>query len=202
MNTRVLLIRHGITDWGQEAKYCGISDIDLNEKGEQQARYLSQRLKKLNIHRVYCSDVKRALNFAKLTFNGISIIKRSEFCEMNFGIFEGLTYQEILSRYKDIYDKWLNDPVDVTIPQGENLRNLEKRVCNTFFKILKQNNNKTIAIVTHAGPIKVILNKILNLDLKNTLSIRQDFACINIIQFTKQKIKILSLNDTSHLING
>jgi len=62
MSTKVILIRHGETDWNYQKRYCGFSDIDLNEKGRQQARELYKRLNKEKVNKVYSSDMKEHFN--------------------------------------------------------------------------------------------------------------------------------------------
>lgn len=204
MSTKLILIRHGETDWSYQKRYCGFTDIPLNEKGKAQARQLSKRLEEEKVHKVYSSDMKRTLQFAKIVFKDAPIERLASLREMNLGMFEGLTYQEIMEAYPEIYRKWLNDPRDVTIPGGEGLNDLAKRVRESLIKILSHDNsnsNRTIAVFTHAGPIRVILCDILNLGLKEFWQIEQDLANFNIIEFVKGKNKIHLLNDTSYL-NG
>ncbi|MBL7197973.1 MAG: alpha-ribazole phosphatase [Candidatus Omnitrophica bacterium] len=201
MSTRLILIRHGQTDWNLQKRYCGFTDIGLNENGKKQIKKLSKRLSKETIHRVYSSDMKRALQSAKIVFKDMPVEKLSELREMNFGIFEGLRYQEIMNKYSKIYRKWIDDPLNVAIPNGESLNNLAKRVRKVLAKILSGNKNRTVVIFTHAGPIRVILCDILRLDLKEIWQIKPASESVNIIEFTKGKGRIRLINDTSHL-NG
>ena len=201
MPTRLILIRHGETLWNQQKKYCGFTDIGLNEKGKKQARQLSKRLAKLKIHKIYSSDMKRTLQCAKIAFKHIPPVALTELREMNFGIFEGLTYQEIMNNYSKVYQRWLNNPVNLIIPKGESLNNLADRVRKAIAKILFNNKNKTVVVITHAGPIRVILCDILKLGLKEIFKIEPNSASISIIGFSKRKGKIRLLNDTSYL-NG
>lgn len=201
MSTRLILIRHGQTDWSCQRRYCSLSDIGLNEKGKAQARKLLERLEKERIDKVYSSDARRAIQFAKMVFRNRVIKECAAFREMNFGVLEGLTHEEIMDKYPKIYREWLSTPNKTVIPEGESLNALAKRTAEALRKLLSSNNDKTIAILTHAGPIKVILCNILNLDLKEIWQIKVDLASISMINFVKGKSKIISLNDTSYL-NG
>ena len=199
MPTKLILIRHGETDWSCQKRYCGFTDVVLNQKGMDQARRLSKRLRGKKVHKVYSSDMKRTLEFARIAFKDAAIEQFPELREMNFGIFESLTYQEIMDRYPEIYTKWIDSPLDVTIPGGEGLKDLSKRTRKALAEILSRNKNRTVFIFSHAGPISVILCGILKLDLREAWKVKQDLASMSIVEFAKGRGKIGLLNDTSHL---
>lgn len=197
MATKLILIRHGATDWNLKKRYCGLVDIGLNETGEAQARCLHKRLKKELIHKIYSSDRKRALQTAKIIFKGMEIQKMPGLEEMDFGCFEGLTYSETMKKFKRIYKKWLKDPFGITIPEGENLEDFKKRVIRTIKNIILINKNKTVAIVSHGGPLGIFLNYILeSMDFWKQIPAS---ASLSILECTNGKLKIKLLNDTSHL---
>ena len=205
MQKKVILIRHGQTDWVRQRRYCGLTDLGLNENGKEQGGKLCRRLEKEVIHKVYSSDLRRAFEFAGMVFKGISIERLKAFSEINFGIFEGLTYQENMDKYPKIYDKWLKNPSETDIPKGESLKDLAERVRPAFASILpldnNSNNNSTIVICTHGGPIRVLLCDALGLGLEDIWQVKVDCASVSIIEFTKGKAKVESVNDTSYL-NG
>jgi len=188
MPTRLILIRHGSTDWSKKKKYCGFSDVDLNDKGENEARKLYQKLSKEKIHRVYSSDSKRALHFARIAFRGLSVEKAPELRELNFGIFEGLTYEELMKKHPKIYKKWLNDPSVIAIPHGEDLRDFKKRVVKTLKKIIFLNKDKTIAVVCHGGAISIFINHILK--AKKIWNQRPNLAGLSMIEYKNGKAKL------------
>ena len=198
---KLFLIRHGQTDWNIQKKYCGFSDIDLNENGKKQIKKLAKRISNERIQKIYSSDLKRTIQSAKIIFKDAPIEKLPEFREINFGIFEGLTYQEIMKKHSKIYKKWIEKPLNTKIPNGEDLKTLAKRVKRGLTKVLSANNNKTIAIFTHAGPIRVILYEILRMDLKDFWQIEPASASLSLIEFKKGKGRIRIKNDTSYLIN-
>lgn len=199
MSTKVILIRHGETDWSYQKRYCGFTDIDLNEKGRQQARRLLKRLSKEKIHKVYSSDMKRTLQFAEIVFKDLPAEEMLDLREMNFGIFEGLTYKDIMEKYPKVYREWLGNPLDIIVPRGESLKTLARRVRKALKRILSQNSDKKVAVFTHGGPIRVILCDILELDLKEVWKIEQGLASISIIEFVEGRGKVHLLNDISYL---
>jgi len=199
MPTKLILVRHGETDLSRQKRYCGFTDASLNQKGRDQARQLSKRLREKKVCKVYSSDMKRTLEFAKIVFKDAAIEQFSGLREMNFGIFEGLTYEEIMERHLEIYTRWIDAPLDVTIPGGEGLRDLSKRTRRALAEILSCNKNRTVFIFSHAGPISVILCDILKLDLREVWKIKQDLANMSIVDFDGGRGKVDLLNDTSHL---
>jgi len=208
MIKKMILIRHGESNGNVMKKFSGFQDVELTEKGIWQAKRLAQRLKKLKVDKVYCSDLKRAHHTAEIVFKnrGIDIISRPNLKEMNFGIWEGCTFEEVKSKfgYGDEFNYWMeNIDVAACIPQGESLLKLNKRVMNELDGILKIHDtiekDETIAIVCHGGTIRVILVNALNMKLENMWNIVQHSTALNIISYSGNSIFINLLNDTSHL---
>ncbi|MFH1519546.1 MAG: histidine phosphatase family protein [Candidatus Omnitrophota bacterium] len=183
--TRLILIRHGETDYASQGRYCGLSDPSLNEKGVKQSERLAVRLKEARIDKVYSSNLKRAYESAKIIFRGNSIEEIVDFREMNFGLFEGLRYEEIIKVYPKLYREWINNPMRVKIPSGEGLVELEKRVKKKLSFIFSQDAGKTIALVSHGGPIRVILCHLLKLGLESFWKVEQGIGTLRIIDYPK-----------------
>lgn len=192
MTTKLILIRHGETDWNIEGKYLGHTDIDLNRKGRKQIRALCKVMEKERIHKVYSSDLKRAVNSSKIIFKDFAIEKVPELREINFGVFEGLTYEEIVERHATVYKEWVDDPFKASVPRGEQLKDFKKRVLEIFKKILKDNKNKIVAIVTHSGPIRIIVSDVMK--LKDVWKVEIDNASITIIKHANKKANVDLLN--------
>lgn len=169
MAKRILLIRHGETAWSREGKYCGHTDIALNANGKKQARELASKVKCFGADKVYTSDLKRAAEFAGIVFKGAVAEKLETMREMNFGMFEGLRYGEIMRSHAEVYSQWLQEPFRYGIPGGESVSEMAKRVRETLKKEMLGSFGQTIGVVTHAGPMKVILCELMNLDLEKEL---------------------------------
>ena len=208
MIKKMILIRHGESNGNVMKKFSGFQDVELTEKGIWQAKRLAQRLKKLKVDKVYCSDLKRAHHTAEIVFKNrrIDIISRSNLKEMNFGIWEGCTFEEVKSKfgYGDEFNYWMeNINVAESIPQGESLLKLNKRVMNELDRILKIHKtiekDETIAIVCHGGTIRVILVNALNMKLENMWNIVQHSTALNVISYSGNSIFINLMNDISHL---
>ncbi len=127
------------------------------------------------------------------------IKKISNLRELNFGVFEGLTYKEIMQRHAEIYRKWLDDPFRTRIPGGEDLNARRKRVVKAFKKIISYNSGKTIAVISHGGVISIFINAILK--SKEFWKFIPKLGSISIVEAKNGKLKVSLFNDTKHL-NG
>lgn len=197
MATQLLLIRHGSTAWNKECRYCGFSDVGLNDNGRVQAGRLRRRFRSQSVDKIYSSDRKRAIQTADIAFKGYSVEKISDLREINFGIFEGMTYKEILMKYPDIYKKWIKDPFKTVIPFGESLDIFKRRVVKAFKKIAAEHSNQSIVIVCHGGTIGILMTHILKSgDFWKHIP---DSASLSAVEVENKKFKIRLFNDISHL---
>lgn len=197
MTTRVLLIRHGETEWNRLKRYCGFIDVALNATGKQQARKLGKRLDKEPVHKVYASDRLRALETARLVFKGRRIKRLSGLREMHFGIFEGLTHKEILKKYPELYGKWLKDPYSIGIPKGESLTGFRKRIIRAVKEIVRAHQGETVALVCHGGAISALLAHLKR--SKEFWGLVPKSASLSIVEFRSGKPVLVMANDTEHL---
>lgn len=201
--TRLILIRHGQTDYNLQNRYCGFSDPPLNSRGIWQSGRLAACLRNIKIDKVYSSDLKRSYQTAGIIFKKHSIEETTDFREINFGCFEGLKHGEILEKYPRLYNGWMNDPETIKIPGSEGLKGLSKRVKKALSFILSQNEGKTVALVTHGGVIKLILCDALRFDLKMFWRIEQTSGALNIIDYSGELLpEVVRANDISHLSVG
>jgi len=196
---KIFLIRHGETDFTKSGKYCGVTDVKLNSNGISQARKIAKRLCSTEFDQVYSSDLLRCFQTASIVFKKSSIIKCHELREMNFGVIERLSYQEALEKYPELYQKWLNDFVNFRMPNAETLVELQCRVNKFMDRIIKKQENLTVGIVSHSGPIKIILCKILGIDIKNFWKIKQELGAINVVEYFDNNGTVCCMNDICHL---
>lgn len=201
--TKVLLIRHGQTVWNRGGKYQGHTDVQLSEEGREQARRLRQRFINDRIDAFYASDLSRAMETASIIAEGrgAPVVPVPALRELNFGVWEGLTYQEILAGYGYLAERWYIDPTGLAIPNGETFEELKERSYRVMQDLVARHPGQTILVVSHGGTIRAIICAVLDLDLKNIWSFRQDNTAVNIIDFYEQRAVLSLLNDTHHL-NG
>ncbi|MGE5309221.1 MAG: histidine phosphatase family protein [Deltaproteobacteria bacterium] len=197
MKTRILLIRHGETDWTKRKKYCGSNDVPLNATGRKQAAGLARRFKDAKVDRIYCSNKHRCTSVAQKVFPGRMLEIRSALREMNFGIFEGMDHDTLLQRFPRLYSLWLKRFGSVTPPKGESFKTFERRVKKVFKEIVAENKGKTCAVVTHGGVMMVIFASIAGRD--KIWKFLPSLASVSTVEVDGRKCKIKVFNDTSHL---
>jgi len=198
--TRFLLIRHAQTELNAQLRYQGISDGELTEWGIWQAERLARRLKDNSLAAIYSSTLKRARQTAEIIASPhrIEVIALSELNELNFGKWEGLTSEEIEKKYPEAFQEWLKGNPEAEIPGGESRIIFKQRIEKVIGRLLTQHSGQTIALITHGGPIKTIISKILGENPDLFWKIRQDNASLNIIEFHSDHPVICLLNDTCH----
>lgn len=164
MPTRLILIRHGETDWNAEKRYMGSTDICLNARGMAQAKELRGRLAPARVDAIFASSAKRAAVFAENVFEGRLIREMDGLREMGFGVFEGMRYDEISTRYPEAYKSWIDDPFSAGIPGGESPAAFRSRIMEAFRVIISECGGKVAAVVSHGGVIGLFLSELLSLD--------------------------------------
>ena len=119
--SRIILVRHGETIWHAENRYAGASDIELSERGYQQAQALADWAAKAGIAQLYVSDLVRARETALPSEKilGIEATVDPRLREINFGDGEGLTSSEMRERFPEQYAAFRKDPVKHHLPGGE-----------------------------------------------------------------------------------
>ncbi|MDT3428930.1 broad specificity phosphatase PhoE [Paenibacillus forsythiae] len=165
---KMILARHGATDWNEQRRYIGHTDQPLSELGRNQARGLGRALAHLDLDAIYCSDLRRACETAcevqqAACGEGRSlppIIADARLREMDFGWIEGLTYEEAMARFPEEMTRWYGQMETLTPPGGtESLPGVRSRVCH-FMKELSRRDYGRVLVVTHGGIINSWLAQI------------------------------------------
>jgi broad specificity phosphatase PhoE len=147
--TRILLVRHGETDWNAERRWQGHSDRTLNELGRRQAEELAAQLGGARIDAVYSSDLVRAHETARILAQrrGLDVTAVPGLRERRFGSFEGLRDEEVAHRFPGLH----------TAPDAETREEMADRVWTALERIARAHPDGTILVVAHGGPIRAIL---------------------------------------------
>lgn len=199
--TRLLLVRHGITEANSTRRFCGHSDVELSEAGYQQAEKLRDRLVTEKIDAVYSSDLKRAVATAEVISSGrkMDIVTCPELREMNYGEAEGLTFQEIGQLYPEVAGSIRNFNLQLEFPGGENFEAFIERTSKFLDRLDKYEPSHTILIVSHNGPLKVLVSHLLGIEHTHWWQIRCDNASLSIVETYPRGAIISLLNGVSHL---
>lgn len=154
---RVILVRHGESEMNRDGIFFGWLDPKLTEKGIEQARGAKSVIEKFKYDEIYSSDLSRARETAEIVnYQGLSLKISEELRELNFGIFEGLTYSEINEKYPVEVEFWKKEWKSYNYEHGENVTQLQKRAVDFLDKLDKE--EKDIVVVTHWGVINCILS--------------------------------------------
>lgn len=199
--TKIYLIRHGQSEWNLLYKIQGQKDAPLTDLGKEQARKLGERLVGEKIDIIYSSDLSRALETARIISSIVNkpVVAINEFREINFGPWEGLTLKEIRNKFKEEYSIWMSSPEKFRLEGAETLEALKRRVMSYVNKIIKENKDKNIAIVSHNATLKVIILSLLNIGLSYYKNFSLNNVSLSIIECRDYNNVLTLFNDTSHL---
>lgn len=194
----LFLIRHARTDWNDQGLWQGNTDVPLNEAGFEQAKRIAQRLSKHCVKMIYTSPLLRASQTALViseTLNvPLSVDERLRECEIS--LWNGLTMQETLERYRDEYVRWSTQP-DAQIDGVESLQRVQDRIL-CFFEEIAEKPFDSVVLVSHAMVLRAFICWVLKLPLTEHKNFKLDNASISLIE-VKSRPRLVYLNDTCHL---
>lgn len=186
---KIILVRHGETNLNKDNIYFGILDPPLNEKGIIQANKTASIIKKFNYDKIYSSNFKRAYETAKiLNYKNFKIEISNEIQEINFGIFEGFSYQEISKKYPSQLELASKNWKNYNFETGESPYELQKRSVK-FIESL--NKNMDNLIITHWGVICSILSYYFSGNLDAYWKFKINNCGITVIEFEENNFPIL-----------
>jgi alpha-ribazole phosphatase/probable phosphoglycerate mutase len=166
--TELWLIRHGQTDWNTEGRIQGSIDQPLNECGIDQAKELAAKLDGNEFAAVYSSPAIRAFQTAAILMEGkdIQIHCDERLKEINLGIWEGLTWQEVEEEYPELLRKREADPERIAPPGSENYSELAERMVEAVNDIAAAHPDERVLVVSHGMTIASLICKVHGLPLK------------------------------------
>jgi len=156
-DTCILLVRHGETDNIAQHRYPGAQDVSLNERGRAQAAAFAGTLQGTVVDAVFTSPSQRARETAgPLVIQcDLEIQIIPEVAEMNFGQLGGMSLEEAAQAFPEVFKRWLDNPFEVALPEGEPFLDFVGRVRRVRRQLTREWANRTIVVVTHGGVIAV-----------------------------------------------
>ncbi|MDU1323418.1 MAG: alpha-ribazole phosphatase [Clostridium botulinum] len=178
----IYLVRHGETEQNKRKNFYGKLDVGLNKKGEEQSYKVGEFLKNVDFNKIYISDRKRTRETAERILERNKfyekekniIYKDKRINEIDFGIFEGKSYEEIGFLYPKEQERWERDWKNFAPPKGESAVGFYNRVEN-FMKHIQKEEDGDYLIVSHGGVIRMIYSYI----LQNNMDFYWNFASRN-----------------------
>lgn len=210
----IILVRHGETEANRLGIYQGHNtDPSLNARGNGQAEAVAGTLKDCRIAEIYSSTSKRAVETAEIisNYHYKIIIPSNDLLEIDHGLFDGKTVEQIKAEYPDILATWRDHPEKVKFPKGETLKGAHRRVKRFIDGIInamtreicsfpEQISRGDILVVSHGGAITLMLMRILEVPLRNFRKFQHiSNTGVTLIKVTEKGASITAVNNTCHL---
>jgi phosphoserine phosphatase len=210
--TRVILVRHGTTEWNRGHRFQGHQDVPLADLGRQQAERIAFRLRRERITSVYSSDLQRTRQTAEIVASAADtpLQTTNQLREMSFGVWEGLTAKEIQKLHAEEWQAWVDDPVHVCPSGGESMEQMAGRVTTYFEDTLsgfalqnegrgRRSRGPTLLFVGHGGTLRVLLTHLLTIPLDRYWRFAIRPASISILDLYPEGAIASTIGETSHL---
>ncbi|MFC6082041.1 bifunctional RNase H/acid phosphatase [Sphaerisporangium aureirubrum] len=201
--TSLLLLRHGETPFSVERRFSGIGDPELTATGLRQAEAAATRLSRAPyaVDVIVSSPLSRARATAEAvaTRTGVEVLIEDGLRELDFGDWEGQTFTEIQRHWPTELKDWLADP-SAAPPGGESFSQAADRVSTVKEKLLLDHKGKTVLVVSHVTPIKLLLRFALLAPPEVLYRIHLDVASLSAVDYFPDGPELVtSINDTAHL---
>ena len=198
---RLLLVRHGETPWNLDGRLQGSTDVDLSEKGREQARLVAGRLSTTAIDLAYSSNQSRARETAEIILEGRDVPLHAipELRERSHGVFEGLTAKERRQRYPDMFAASLLNNLDFAPTGGETFRQTNRRMAAWAQDFRDAHLDSTVLVVGHGGTLRAAILGWLDLPDHTTFRFIMANCSLSIIDTYPDNAVLRLYNDTSHL---
>jgi alpha-ribazole phosphatase len=200
MATSIILVRHGQTAWNASEVFRGRIDIELDETGLKQAELLGEYLSQRKLEAIYSSPLKRAVQTAEAItrHHRLAVEIAPDLNDMDFGEWQGLSLQDVRSRFSESFEMWTSEPHRVRIPSGESLDDVRQRAL-TLVNQIADKHEGTVVLVSHRVVNKVLISALLGLDASHFWDIRLDTCGMTTFEFTDGRFVLTEHNNTSFL---
>ena len=194
--TRLFLLRHGEVEERYHRIFGGRIDMNLSALGHDQARALAAYLRRRPIDVVYASPMKRAQQtLAPLASHcPRPAIEKPEFREVDFGVWTGLSWEEVHSKHQVSAFDWLDRIEKGEIAEAETGATFRARIEPTLRQIVEEHAGQSVAIVCHGGVIRMMLSILLDLPLPKLASFEIDYASVTQVERHTHKTEVTLLN--------
>lgn len=195
--TRLYLWRHPEVRGFEAGKFFGHTDVSLTRKGQKQARLMGEFMADFRLAAIYCSDLERSRTTAEVIARqqGRRLKPKAlrELRELNLGLWEGLSYNDIDKRYPRELQARFADLANYRVQGGESLSDLALRAMPAVDDIRRMHQGGEVCLVGHGGLNRVVLSMIIGLPLDRVFRLEQTYGCLNIIEFHPDGIPVLTL---------
>lgn len=200
--TRLVLIRHGETDWNRSRTIQGQRDIPLNDTGFAQAAAVADLLKTLKVDAIHASDLARARQTAEAIArpHGLPVVAEPGLRERHWGRFQGLRFDEIRDIAPEAHARMVaRDPGFVLEGGGESIEALVARVNQVLSRLARGRAGQTIVAVAHGGVLDAVHRIAARMPLDTVRSFELPNAALNVIDGDGQHWEIHEWARVDHL---
>ena len=197
---RLILVRHGETEWNRQGRIIGHTEIVLNETGHKQAALLAQALRNEKVSAIYASPLQRTRETAAEISRvlGIEVIFDDDLEEIAAGDIDGMTFEEVAEHHSDFFQMWMKGDPLLRLPGGESFTDLRNRTWPAVQRIVGKHGDGDVIVVSHTLAIGSIISSALGMDIANFRRIRLNVASISVLEFKDRNVSLLLFNDTCH----
>lgn len=199
--TTLILVRHGETSWNVERRIQGHTDIALNGLGVAQAEAVGKRLVREQFDAVYSSDLIRAFHTARRAVPDPdrTIIEDQRLRERHLGVLQGLTGEEAMADQPAAWKAFKSRDPDLELAGGETLGEFSRRVVGFVEAMLEAHAGERVLVVTHGGVLDAAYRHAVGMPLSASRNFPIYNTSVNILSHDKQRWRIDSWGDVSHL---
>lgn len=201
--TRLILTRHGRSEANLTHVFAGHTDAALSPLGKEQAELLARRLyetEKIDV--IYASDLSRTVETARPTAErfGLPVQTDPELREIFAGVWEDLSFDEIMAKYRDDRVLWNDDLANARCTEGETVREVAVRMEQALRRIAEENEGKTVLISTHWTPLYCAFSLVTGTPLERIRTLPQPTNCaVTIVHYENGKFAPVVINDDAHI---
>jgi len=184
--SRLYLLRHALVAEKHRDRFNGRTEAVIDPReGRAQTEAMAVYLDGTKPAAIYTSPLKRCLQSAEPLERRFGLKSRVEpgLREMDFGVFDGLSFDQIRQGYPEEMKAWYADLADYRLPQAETMAEVQERAWRAVEGIVNAHPAEAVAVVAHGAVNRLILARILGLDINQVLTLAQDYACLNILDF-------------------
>ncbi|HTP08006.1 MAG TPA: histidine phosphatase family protein [Anaerolineae bacterium] len=200
--TQIILVRHGQTEWNRVERFRGWADVPLNETGLAQAQATGHRIAaEWQPVAIYSSPLSRAMKTAEAIAQhfDLPVQPHQGLIDIQHGEWQGLTPDEVRTRWPELLEAWYTAPHTVRMPEGETLSEVRARGLAVVREVAERHPDETVVLVGHTDINRAILLAVLGLNNTRFWHIRQDTCAINVVETCGDDFVVASLNETYHL---
>ncbi len=199
--SHLIVVRHGETLWNQQHRMQGHSDSPLTENGVRQTRQLAQRLAQIEFAALYSSDSGRTLETARnvAAATGHEVIVDSRLRERSFGVFEGLTGDEMRTLHPDAFARFRTRDPHFVVPGGESALEFRDRALGCLREIAQRHAAELAVVVTHGLVLDMLYRAAYRIELDEPRSFELVNAGINRCRYNRDTWQVDVWGDGEHL---